>query len=395
MPQATLETVVGIGKETVYGTPVTPAAGAFLQVTSAPKPKDALKMEEDKGWRGSAGEDYGLVPGTYHTEYDFGGNVKADTIGFPLAGVLGDVVYSATPTTPNTTLTTGVAAGLSALPTATGLAAGLTVQIDTGLLSEIRTTAAPSGTTTNLTVPLSIPHQSGVTVTAVTTPNSAAFSVLNAGNFQPSSYTFTDFYGVGTRQYPGAVFSECAFKIPADGLLTYSAKAMALPSVPTTQPIPSYTSVKAIAGWSGVAKFAGVTTGVKLASGDITLKRKTTPIQLVNGVQAPSNIWASAVGVDFKFELIAEDDTHLTNYLTNAQPSFDLTFTQGAGASLASVGLHLSQAGYTAADIDRGKDWIQFSVSGKGLFNASDAGRSGGFSPIKATIQNAVTAGTY
>lgn len=89
---------LGIAKETAFGTAVAPSV--FIPV-SAPTPKDSLALLDDKGMRGSMVDTYGEVAGPISAEMDFDGDVFPDTIGWMLAGILGDVtsVGSAAPYT--------------------------------------------------------------------------------------------------------------------------------------------------------------------------------------------------------------------------------------------------------------------------------------------------------
>jgi hypothetical protein len=50
---------------------------------------------------------------------------------------------------------------------------------------------------------------------------------------------------------------------------------------------------------------------------------------------------------------------------------------------------------YESADISRGKDYVELPISFKAVANSTDVGASGGYSPIKVTLQNAITSGTY
>jgi hypothetical protein len=84
---------LGIAKEATPGTAV--AATNFIPVTSL-KPVDDQKYIEDKGIRGSFVDVYGEIPGKYNTAYDYDGDMFADTVGFPLAGLLGDVAVTGT-----------------------------------------------------------------------------------------------------------------------------------------------------------------------------------------------------------------------------------------------------------------------------------------------------------
>jgi hypothetical protein len=320
MPKATQLSFLGIAKETTPGTPV--ASTNYIPVTSI-TPKDNLTLLDDKGYRGSLVEVYDQVAGVLSGSLDFDGDVFPDTVGFLLAGILGDV-----------------------------------------------------------------------TTTGASAPFTHTFAVLNTGGGQPTSYTLNDNYVAGNRQYPGAKFSELGFKLSGDGLVTYSAKTTTFGSATAVAPTSSFTSVQPLAGWKGVAQIGGVTqTG--FLDAEVTIKRSVTVINPVDGSQAPASLWSGPVTVDGKATLIMEDDTQLTNYLGNSKVAIDLNFTAGAGATAVQLQLHMTKCSISAADITRGKDYIEVPITWSALANATDVGTSGGYSPIKVTVQNAITSGTY
>jgi hypothetical protein len=320
MPQSTAKSFLGIAKEATYGTAVPPTA--FLPVTTI-TPKDAVTLIPDKGWRGSMVELYGETAGPIYSTIDFDGDVYADTLGFLLAGVLGDV-----------------------------------------------------------------------TVTGSTAPFSHAFAVLNSGTGQPTSYTVTDSYAVASRAYAGAKFSELGLKWNADGLLTFSAKATSQGSVTATLPTSSFTSVPPFTGWSGTAKIAGVVQAGCLDA-EVTIKRPVSVLNTVDGTQGPAALWSGPVSVDGKMTLIMEDDTQLTNYLTAVQPALEFAWSQGTGVTQTGLNLHMSKCAYSAADITRGKDYVEVPVTFSAIANITDIGTSAGYSPIKATLTNAIAAGVF
>lgn len=89
--------VVGIAKEPAYGTATAPVM--YLPVTP-PAPTDIHTPIPDVAWRSSAVDSYGHQPGPLEGAVQLGGPVFADTIGFALAGVLGDVASAGSnPTT--------------------------------------------------------------------------------------------------------------------------------------------------------------------------------------------------------------------------------------------------------------------------------------------------------
>jgi hypothetical protein len=320
MPKATQLSFLGIAKEVTPGTAV--PSTAFLPVTGI-TPKDNLSLLDDKGYRGSFVDVYDQVAGVLSGTVDFDGDVFPDTIGWPLAGILPDLV------------TTGASA-----------------------------------------------------------PFTHVFSVLNTGTGQPTSYTLNDNYVAGNRAYAGAKFSELGFKFTADGLFSYSAKATTFGSTTVAAPTTSFTAVPPLAGWVGVAQIGGVTQA-ELIDGEVTIKRSVTVINSVDGTQAPASLWSGPVSVDGKATLVMEDDTQLTAYLTGTKPAIDFNFQAGAGATAVQVKLHMSKCSVSAADITRGKDYVEIPITFSALANTTDVGASGGYSPIKVTVQNAVTSGTY
>lgn len=233
-----------------------------------------------------------------------------------------------------------------------------------------------------------------LTTTGASAPYTHVAAVLNTGSGQPPSYTVSDYNGVSTRQFAGAKFSEVALKFSGDGMLTYSAKATALASATTTAPTPSYTSVPPLAGWTGIVQIAG-TAAAFVLDGDCTIKRPVTVVHAVDGTQAPYALWSGPVSAAGKLTLLMEDETQLTNYLTNAKPALDINYAQGSGATAVQVKLHMSKVAYTGAQVSRGKDFLELSVDYEAIANTTDAGTSAGYSPIKVTLQNAITSGTY
>lgn len=233
-----------------------------------------------------------------------------------------------------------------------------------------------------------------VTTTGASAPFSHGMSVLNTGDGQPPTYTISDFYTINTRQYAGAKFSEVGIKFNGDGLLNYSAKATSLASVTATAPTSSYTAVPPPAGWTGVVSIGGSAASF-VVDGECTIKRPVTVINTSDGTPAPYALFSGPVDASGKLTLVMEDDVQLLNYLNNSKPSLDINFSQGTGPTLLQVKLHMTKCSFSGADITRGKDYIELSVSYDALANVTDAGTSAGYSPIKVTLQNAVAAATY
>lgn len=83
---------IGIAKEATRAAGVAPtpvAATDYIPVKSI-TPFDNVVYLDDNNWRGSMVETYGTTQGPKFSDFEIGGDVFPDTIGYALAGVLGD-----------------------------------------------------------------------------------------------------------------------------------------------------------------------------------------------------------------------------------------------------------------------------------------------------------------
>ena len=299
------------------------APTAFIPVKSM-DPMDKLTLLPDEGWRGAPVKQVGHVPGPLYAEYDFAGDVFADLIGYPLAGLLGDL-----------------------------------------------------------------------TVTGASAPYTTALSTLCSGNFQPPKYTLTDWNSnITGYQLNGCQFSELGLKFSGAGKLEYTAKATALSNATTSKPTFSNPPTSIIAGWTGAVTVGGSAI-TSTFDGEINIKRAVDVIDTVDGTQAPYALWAGELESDGKLTLVMEADTYRANFVAGTSTTIDVNFAAGAGATATQVKLHSSLAFLTDAKVTRGKSYAEIELTYVADGNVTDAGASGGYSPIKATLQNASPSGTY
>lgn len=88
VPVSSWKQFLGIAKETTKGTPV--SAADFIPITGKTL-TPIVNYLEDRGMRGSLVDIYNEVASVTGTDFEFAGNVHPDTIGYPLAGILGEV----------------------------------------------------------------------------------------------------------------------------------------------------------------------------------------------------------------------------------------------------------------------------------------------------------------
>ena len=318
--QNTARSYIGIAKETTKGTAVTPTDYIAVMANTV-KPVDVIQPLYDEGLRGSLVKNYNYLPGRAYSTYDFGGQVFADTFGFPLAGILGEDVTSGTAPTTHT----------------------------------------------------------------IALKNSATA----AADAQPSAYTITDFYGAAVRAYPGVQFHDVSLKFNADGMLEYDAKGTGFPSAAASTPTPTFTTILPTQVWQGTVNVAGSSI-TNAMTGSIDLKRSVTPIFGISATQSPYSIFLGPLEVTGKVTFVMENDTQLTNYLTNTQPILVFNWSYGTGATAIQIQATMSKEAYTVATIERSKDFVEVAVTINAMGNLTDAGTVG-YSPIKWVIKNART----
>ena len=319
--QNTARSYIGIAKETTKGTAVTTPTAYIPVIASSVKPQDTYTPLYDEGLRGSIVKNYQYIQGRLYSTFDFSGAVFADTVIYPLAGVLGeDVVTGSAPYT------------------------------HTLALKNSATTAADA---------------------------------------QPSAYTILDFYGANVRTWTGHQFSDFSLKWSADGLLEYDAKSTGWQSATVSTPTPSFSTVVPTAVWYGTVSVGGTQISNN-TMGNIDMKRPVTPIYGISNVQTPYQVFLGALEVTGKATFLMENDTQLTNYLTNTQPALVFNWTTGTGATQTSIQATMTKGAYTLAVIERSKDFVEVVVDFNAQGNLTDAGTVG-YSPIKWVIKNAVT----
>ena len=237
-----------------------------------------------------------------------------------------------------------------------------------------------------------------VATTGSTAPYTHTISLKNSltsgADDQPISYTLTDFYAVDVRSYPGCQFSDFSLKFNADGMLEYDSKTTGWASETVSDPTPSFSTVLPTPVWQGTVSIGGSTVANAM-TGNIDMKRNVTPVYGISQTQDPFNIFLGPIEVTGKITFIMETDAELTRFLTNTQPAIVLNWAYGSGATAVQIQATITKGAYTAAVIERGEDFVQVTVDINGQGNTTDAGSTGGYSPIKWVLQNAKPSGTY
>lgn len=220
-------------------------------------------------------------------------------------------------------------------------------------------------------------------------PYTHLFTVLNSGDGQPPGHTWTDFYVVETRQTPGCQTGKLEFDFTPDGLLKWSAEGLGLVTADGSEPTDTWGAIKPMQGWRAAATLNGV--NLRYTSGKLTIERGIEAVKTAENSQAPAGIWVDGLTASAEFTALMESNAELTAWLADTQGVFEITFdrTPGAASTQEQLKLRASLAAYTAHEVDRSASWVQQKIGIKCHANTTDAGASGGFAAIRATLLNA------
>lgn len=337
MPQ-TYASVSQFGLWGLESTPGTTPASYFGLLYDQFQWEDKIVYLEDKAFRGVMMNDaFNEIQGVKYCDLSMGGPVYMDSIGMPLANILGEGLF--TTGTPNTWAF--------------------------NLLNPTNATTAP---------------YSGQPATH--------------GLVQWYGPTTT----TGARLFPSACFSSLELDFnAANGLLMWTGKANSFASVPvpTTRPTFVTSTEVPVAAWSGSLSLGG-SGDVTLSEGKVTLTRELENVFTVDGSQNPYIIQRGGLSATFDLTFVAASEAELLYYLNNTQPTLSLTFTNNlAAGALRSINIAAQQAAFLTAKPDFGNKEVRFQTTGKFIGNTTNVGASGGYGPLTATLRNNVATGVY
>lgn len=400
-----------------------PAPGSIVASTytfpmTTFKPVDKYTRLEDTAWRNAMAELYNLIGGVRIADLSMGGPLFADGIGYALGDIMGDYWQSVSggTTAVTTSLSGSVAVGATSIVVAGTVAVALNALVSIGALGstaeEVRKVTNVSGGTLTLSAALYQGHATGGTVLSYSGYNGVThnFSLLNGaltgfvgmGGFtasQPPTYGFVDYSGVpagtGARVYSYTCLSELSITGQAEALVEWDAKATAIASsIAATQPATAgnLSAVQPQPSWISTCQISGSGTN-NVASWKLTLSRKLAPKYTNQGTQDPFSIPRGGLSAMIAWDFDpASDEIEFIDYTANTQPSAVITASNGlSGTNAASLVITANQMGFTDAALEDSKEVFGFTESAKLIGNATNAGPSGGLSPLQIALTNYVT----
>lgn len=235
----------------------------------------------------------------------------------------------------------------------------------------------------------------GDTQFASGSPNTWTLALLNSGTQQPTSHTVSLFDAVGQLQWAGCKVSQLQFDYDAGALLKWTATLAGLAStVPGSMSMPAQSSEIVMPSWAAACQVGG-SAEVRLLTAQVTLARQVTAKYNATGAQTPWLQRSDVLGVTGKLAVAVATDSYRSLFLAGSVSSLDLNYQTGSGAGLRQLELHCSNVVLTQSARTYGSKWVEVEASFEAAANATDAGASGGLSPVKATLRNNVTSGGY
>jgi|GEM_PF-5378628 len=382
MPGAKLTSLshLGLAVESVLGTPVAATGWAPIMKFT---PQDLPQWVADQGFRGQATRDFGQYLGLESSTYDLNGMLYPDSGGNFLAAVMGAESTSGTTSGASTTLASAATAGSTTISTVATESASTVIQIDTGSLSEVHTVSSVSGAgpyTLTLDTPLLFSHTSGATVQPVVAPFTHTFT--NAA-YLPS-YTLSDYYVAGARQFPGARCEKLALKFTPEAGLSYTANFLGFPSVTyspgTTR---TYETDPFFLGWEAALSISS-SPDVNLSSLTVTLTRdKSKTLWSAQNSQNPYDVFVGPLVAEWDAEFYMNSDTEYLLALSQATKTVSCTLTQpGTNHTLT---LTSTAVQFQKPTIDRGQDYVIVRLTGDAVYNATDGG------PVQMALANSLS----
>lgn len=216
------------------------------------------------------------------------------------------------------------------------------------------------------------------TVTGAAAPYTHSFKLARTS--QPPSLTNTWYDGTNIRQFAGQIAEELQIKWSNGGAVEYSFKSQGKTSATATGITPSPGSTVPFVGWEFTCQLAGAN-NLNLVGFDISIKRKLYVQHPANNSQNPANIIALGLECTGKATFDKVDDTELSAFLNNTQPSLVLTGTQsGSGDELI---IQMTKCAFLKDPITA-KEVVQGDVEFEGVDNTTDGG------PVLISLKNAV-----
>ncbi|MGN6607959.1 MAG: phage tail tube protein [Jatrophihabitans sp.] len=231
-------------------------------------------------------------------------------------------------------------------------------------------------------------------VTGASAPYTHTITPLNSGTQQPPSYTIVTSDSVGGISWPGCKVASLNIEFGVDKAASFAAQLVGLSGAAVSKPAASFSSVPMLASWAASLKVGGTVDG-SLQQLTLQIQRAIASKSNSDGSLQPYLQRSGLLTVNGTATFVLTSDTYRQWAQSTQQTSIEVSLSSGSGASLQSLDLRSSSADVLTAARNYGQKWVECAVSWQANGSTADVGSSGGWSPLQATLQNAIGAGVY
>jgi hypothetical protein len=227
-------------------------------------------------------------------------------------------------------------------------------------------------------------------------------NLLNSGTAQPGTFTIFDWQGTPAnqgRQYPGCVVTELTIKgNPESEFITWSAKGLSwISAVTAAAPVAAPTTDAPMAAWRTNILFDDVA-DLTFGEWEVTIARTAEAEHTSQNSQQPFLIFRGELVVTGSLRQIKPaTEAQFLKFMNNTGFELEINADNG-GLTTAQrkITLHMQVCNFDdGAALSRDEIAIGYTLPFEAMGNTTDAGASGGYSPIKTTVINNTAAATY
>ena len=173
-----------------------------------------------------------------------------------------------------------------------------------------------------------------------------------------------------------AVVDEMEFSFEAEGDLAYTLKGLAQAETEVAQITHSFTDTVPMPAWAGTVTLGGGA-NTRLVRGKVGFKRNRKPFYTIRNEQSPKSMSAGARTVEFELTLDFDSKAEYDDFKAATNDSLLITWvdaTTTIGSTLnPEFEITLGTIAYESGEIDTGEDYPLVTLSGKALYDSSDA----------------------
>lgn len=384
MTQLSRLATLGIAKESVAGTYLIPTV--YIPFTKADY-EDVTAPIKDQSYRANDSVLQGMYPGPIEADWSIDLLAYPDLIGHFLRGIIGpDTVVAGA----STTQTGSSIVGDTTLnvTSATGIAIGTYLSLDTGPLQEYVYVSGVAG------LVLTVTAVKGQTVGMTKAHTTATVVAQTTHTFKQNASAARPTYSLSvfdttagapaTLGYTYAAFSDVQLKIDPKASCSLTTKLKAQQGIQQSAIVPTFTNLAPLLGWQWSMTNGGATSTRGLTL-DLSIKRAVEAIHSSNGIQSPREIFQAGLEIDGTYKAIFENALDLQLFANYTQTPTTATLLQPANVGGASLALTMSQSGWQKGKREFSSAYVEASYAISGIYNATDAGS------VSAVLKNFIT----